>query len=210
MSRVGILTVILLVFAWAACSGASTVAPTSISTQRAPTSTAVSAVLESGAGADVIGISVSGDPGSYTFSVTVESPDTGCGQYADWWEVVSPEGRLIYRRVLLHSHVDEQPFTRSGGPVDVQPSETVIVQAHMNGADTGELGCAEALQAALTLLWVSQLIWRVKVRCLQTVPSSNISLPSMCDGRNSIAHHHQRCRCRVRLKPVSENERWPI
>ena len=45
-----------------------------------------------------------------------------------------PEGRLIYRRVLLHSHVDEQPFTRSGGPVDVQPSETVVVQAHMNGA----------------------------------------------------------------------------
>ena len=130
----GILTVILLASAWAACSGASTVAPTAISTPGAPTATAGNAALESDAGAEVIGISVSGDPGSYTFSVTVESPDTGCGQYADWWEVVSPEGKLIYRRVLLHSHVDEQPFTRSGGPVDVQPGETIVVQAHMNGA----------------------------------------------------------------------------
>ena len=128
---------ILLVFAWAACGGASTVATTDTSTQGAPTAIAGGGARESDAGADVIGISVSGDPGAYIFSVTVESPDTGCGQYADWWEVVSPEGRLIYRRVLLHSHVDEQPFTRSGGPVDVQPSETVIVQAHMNGAGYG-------------------------------------------------------------------------
>lgn len=88
-------------------------------------------------GADVMGVSVSGNPGAYTFSVTVRSPDTGCGRYADWWEVVSPEGRLIYRRVLLHSHVDEQPFTRSGGPAGLQPDEIVIVRAHMNDKGYG-------------------------------------------------------------------------
>ena len=90
--------------------------------------------------ADVIGISVSGEPGSYRFLVTVRSPDTGCDRYADWWEVVSPGGQLIYRRVLLHSHSGEQPFTRSGGPVDVQPDETVIVRGHMNGMGYGGAG----------------------------------------------------------------------
>ena len=83
-------------------------------------------------GADVIRVSTSGSPGSYNFQVTVESPDTGPQNYADWWEVVSPQGTAIYRRVLLHDHVGEQPFTRSGGPVNVQPDETVIVRAHMN------------------------------------------------------------------------------
>ncbi len=79
-----------------------------------------------------------GQPGSYTFSVTIESSDTGCEQYADWWEVLSPDGKLIYRRILAHSHVDEQPFTRSGGPVTVAIDDEVIVRAHMNNSGYGE------------------------------------------------------------------------
>ena len=87
--------------------------------------------------ADVIEVSVSGSPRSYRFSVTVRSPDTGCDNYADWWEVLSKDGELIYRRVLLHSHVGEQPFTRSGGPVNVPEDETVIVRGHMNTVKYG-------------------------------------------------------------------------
>ena len=87
--------------------------------------------------ADVTGVEVRGDSARYTFSVTVRSPDTGCDRYADWWEVVSTDGALIYRRVLLHSHVDEQPFTRSGGPVAVGPDSTVLVRAHMSDAGYG-------------------------------------------------------------------------
>ena len=87
--------------------------------------------------ADAVSVSVSGTPGSYTYSVTVSSPDTGCDQHADWWEVLSESGELIYRRVLLHSHVSEQPFTRTGGPVDAQRDEMVFVRAHLN---TGEYG----------------------------------------------------------------------
>ena len=98
----------------------------------------------------MIQTSVSGNPGSYRFSVTVRSPDTGCGQYADWWEVVSPDGRLIYRRVLLHSHVGEQPFTRSGGPVNVQPGETVIVRGHMNGTGYGGFGLRGSVAGGFT------------------------------------------------------------
>ena len=82
--------------------------------------------------ADVTAVRASGGAGAYQFSVTVRSPDTGCTQYADWWEVLGEDGKLIYRRVLLHSHVDEQPFTRGGGPVPIAADATVIVRAHMN------------------------------------------------------------------------------
>jgi hypothetical protein len=87
--------------------------------------------------AEVISVEVSGQAGSYQFSVGIKSPDTGCAQYADWWEVVSLDGKLLYRRVLLHSHVDEQPFVRGGGPVPVRPDTVVWVRAHMQPGGYG-------------------------------------------------------------------------
>ncbi len=60
--------------------------------------------------AEVSEVEATGQANNYTLAVTVSSPDTGCDSYADWWEVITPEGELLYRRVLLHSHVDEQPF----------------------------------------------------------------------------------------------------
>jgi len=85
----------------------------------------------------VLSVRVTGEPGAYQFAVEIASPDTGCEQYADWWEVVSAEGDLIYRRILLHSHVDEQPFTRSGGPVEIDASAVVYVRAHMSTTGYG-------------------------------------------------------------------------
>lgn len=87
--------------------------------------------------ADVLSVSVSGEPGAYQFAVEVASPDTGCEQFADWWEVVRPDGQLLYRRILLHSHVGEQPFTRSGGPVDMTADEVIYIRAHMNTTGYG-------------------------------------------------------------------------
>lgn len=87
--------------------------------------------------ADVVAVRTAGAAVGFQFHVTVASPDTGCRQYADWWEVVGEDGSLLYRRVLLHSHVGEQPFTRSGGPVDVAPDATVWVRAHMHPAGYG-------------------------------------------------------------------------
>ncbi|MGB5845624.1 MAG: hypothetical protein WBD62_01335 [Anaerolineales bacterium] len=89
--------------------------------------------------AEVVSVSVSGEPGAFNFSVTVSSPDEGCNQYADWWEIVSQDGELIYRRILLHSHVDEQPFTRSGGPVPIEADTVVLVRAHMHPEGYGSL-----------------------------------------------------------------------
>ena len=87
--------------------------------------------------ADVLSVQVTGNPGAYQFAVEIASPDSGCEQYADWWEVISQDGELLYRRILLHSHVDEQPFTRSGGPVEIAADAIVYVRAHMNTTGYG-------------------------------------------------------------------------
>jgi len=82
--------------------------------------------------ADAIAVEVAGSPGAYEFRVTVRSPDQGCSRYASWWEVLHPDGTLVYRRILNHSHPDEQPFTRAGGPVSVSADETLVVRAHLH------------------------------------------------------------------------------
>lgn len=96
-----------------------------------------SAPASSAGPANVVSVSVFGEPGSYQFSVGIRSPDTGCDRFADWWEVLSPEGKLLYRRILFHSHVDEQPFERSGGPVPIGANDQVWVRAHMSRGGYG-------------------------------------------------------------------------
>ena len=97
--------------------------------------------------ADVVSVEVTGDPNAFRFSVEIASPDTGCDQYADWWEVLTEEGELVYRRILAHSHVDEQPFVRSGGPVAVQADTVVLVRAHMHPGGYGGSAMKGKVQA---------------------------------------------------------------
>jgi hypothetical protein len=99
----------------------------------APTSAAVAA------NADVTFVrAVQAADGTWTFYVTVAHPDTGWEDYADGWDVVTPDGTVLkpdpdsaFTRLLLHPHVDEQPFTRSqGGIIIPEGVSRVTVRAH--------------------------------------------------------------------------------
>ena len=82
--------------------------------------------------ADVVRVeAVLAGGGSWRFHVTVAHGDTGWGHYADKWDVVAPDGRVLGTRVLLHPHETEQPFTRSLGGVAIPGAITeVTLRAH--------------------------------------------------------------------------------
>lgn len=68
---------------------------------------------------------------TFRFDVTVRHDDTGWDHYADKWEVLAPQGKILATRTLLHPHVDEQPFTRSLTGIRIPASLVeVIVRAH--------------------------------------------------------------------------------
>jgi hypothetical protein len=92
--------------------------------------------------ANVVAVTASGSDGAYTFGVSIESSDIDCSQFANWWEVLTDDGALTYRRILEHSHTDangssdaDEPgntFTRTGGPVPVLADAVVLVRAHLS------------------------------------------------------------------------------
>ncbi len=69
--------------------------------------------------------------GSWRFDVTVRHDDKGWEHYADLWEVVDPSTSVVYgKRVLLHPHEVEQPFTRSQSAIEIPEGVgSVLVRA---------------------------------------------------------------------------------
>jgi hypothetical protein len=115
--------------------------PTPIPTPTSEVSPLPTPVPEASAdgNADVLHVrAVQDDDGTWTFHVTVEHPDTGWEDYADGWDVLTPGDQVIrpdpdspFTRLLLHPHVDEQPFTRSQGGIVIPPDLTQVrVRAH--------------------------------------------------------------------------------
>ena len=93
----------------------------------------------SAANADVTFVrAVQAADGTWTFHVTVEHPDTGWEDYANGWDVVTPDGNVVtqdagddFTRLLLHPHVEEQPFTRSQSGLELPPGiSEVTIRAH--------------------------------------------------------------------------------
>jgi hypothetical protein len=69
-------------------------------------------------------------PSTCTFAVTLEHADEGWNHYADQWDVVTLDDRLLKSRVLYHPHENEQPFTRSlSGVLVPQAMKQVKIRA---------------------------------------------------------------------------------
>jgi hypothetical protein len=129
LRRLSLVALVLLVLAACQNGGSSKSQPT-------PTTTAG----DDGEGnAHVLHVrAVQGDEGTWTFHVTVEHPDTGWEDYADGWDVLTPDGDVLrpdlntpFTRLLLHPHVNEQPFTRSQTGIEIPSHVTQVrVRAH--------------------------------------------------------------------------------
>lgn len=67
---------------------------------------------------------------NWNINVTLKHKDSGWGHFANAWQIEDLDGNVLASRVLMHPHVDEQPFTR--GLVGIRIPEnlsTVIVKA---------------------------------------------------------------------------------
>ena len=65
----------------------------------------------------------------YAIDATVQHADTGWDHYANAWEVLDEKDAVLGKRVLLHPHVGEQPFTRSHTVTIPQTVKTITVRA---------------------------------------------------------------------------------
>jgi hypothetical protein len=119
----------------ATATTAPSVAPTALPTETPPPAGGG----EGQGNADVLQVrAVQDTEGTWTFHVTVEHPDTGWEDYADGWDVVTPDGTILkpdpdsqFTRTLLHPHENEQPFTRSQSGIEIPEGVTKVrVRAH--------------------------------------------------------------------------------
>jgi hypothetical protein len=93
---------------------------------------------ESVSDANVLFVEADFDGETWRFTVTVYHPDTGWEDYANGWDLVTPDGSVIkhhpddpFTRTLQHPHENEQPFSRSqSGLILPGGVNQVTVRAH--------------------------------------------------------------------------------
>jgi len=93
----------------------------------------VSFSISSANEADVLFVNVTCHKKNTTcdFAVTIKHDDTGWKHYANAFEVITPDKKVLGKRILHHPHVKEQPFTRSLLRVSIPKGvNKVVVRAH--------------------------------------------------------------------------------
>lgn len=91
---------------------------------------------------DILSAELSGPDGTeYDIAVTVSSPYDSPDRYADGWRVLDEDGNVLAEHELAHDHTNEQPFTRSRGPLVIPEGVAKITveghdQEHGYGGET--------------------------------------------------------------------------
>jgi len=77
---------------------------------------------------EVLDVKASKQPDkTWRFNVTLKHEDEGWEHYANEWQIIAPDNKILGTRTLYHPHVREQPFTRSLDGVKI-PEEIKIVR----------------------------------------------------------------------------------
>jgi hypothetical protein len=81
---------------------------------------------------------------TWCFNTTVHHQDEGWDHYANAWIIHDKDGNQLAKRVLLHPHDTEQPFTRSLCQVNIPDFTTEVVvsaacNVHGNGGHVVEI-----------------------------------------------------------------------
>gem|GEM_PF-637244 len=96
-------------------------------------------------GAVVLRVAKSGNPGDYTLEVTLKSLDQSCDYHASWWEVITPDGKLLARKVLDTIHRDKQLFTSQLSSINIAADQDVLIRAYYQGSYGSDLDSGYAL-----------------------------------------------------------------
>jgi len=69
--------------------------------------------------------------GSFVVVATIRHHDESFAHFANRFDVVAPDGKVIAVRPLVHPHIDEQPFTRALARVKIPKGiKEITVRAH--------------------------------------------------------------------------------
>lgn len=95
---------------------------------------------------------------TWTFAVTLKHGDEGWDHYANEWQVIAPDDKILATRTLYHPHVDEQPFTRNTSGVKIPADITTVriiardtIHGHSKTAMQVDLKTKETKPIALVL-----------------------------------------------------------
>ena len=69
--------------------------------------------------AQIVAVRAEASGERWRFDVTLAHGDTGWDDYADGWAIEDAAGTELGFRLLVHPHVNEQPFSRSLGGVAI-------------------------------------------------------------------------------------------
>jgi len=87
-------------------------------------------------------------------AVTLRHADEGWEHYADRWEVLSLDGKVLATRTLFHPHVNEQPFTRSLSGVSVPAGTPAVrIRSHDKMHEYGGVELVIDLKTGATKPW---------------------------------------------------------
>lgn len=92
--------------------------------------------------AEIVGATARATNAGWQFDVTIAHGDTGWEDYADGWRVELADGTILGTRILVHPHVEEQPFTRSLREVTIPGG---VSEVHIR-ASTNVTGWADTRQ----------------------------------------------------------------